>query len=472
MRTCADGCRSPTTSSAWLATLNFNGRDALNKNLITTVCAALLLLLPLVSCSKPSGQGERASSSSTTNAGSDVQSASAVEPVRISAKDTDAAEPAIAAAGDGSVFVAWVEHRTGGEADVWLSHLDGEAKPLGEPVRVNAKAGEATAWHGDPPTVAVAPDSTVYVGWTARVVGAKHANTLHLSASRDGGRSFASVVKVNDDERPAAHGMHSLAVAADGRIYMAWLDERNIAPPPPPQPAQPKAQHKHKESNREVFFAASADGGRTFNANQRLASEVCPCCKTSLATGADGRVYASWRQVLPGEFRHIAVAASTDAGGTFAPAVIVNDDKWQIAGCPVSGAALSVAANGTLSVLWYTAGEAGTPGLYRSESRDGGRTFAPRTPLARSSGRGTPVLLAGSGDENLLAVWEERGEGSSSRVASAQLKQGDGRENPASATLANAGELPVAARTGESVFVAYVLETDARREVLLVRARR
>jgi hypothetical protein len=389
----------------------------------------------------------------------------ASEPVRLSGGETDAAEPALAAAGDGSVFVAWVEHGKGGEADVWLSHLDAPAKPPGAPVRVNPKAGEATAWHGDPPTVAVAPDGTVYVGWTARVEGAKHASTLQLSASRDGGRSFAAPVKVNDDARPAAHGMHSLAAAADGRIYLAWLDERNVAPPPP---AAPNAAHQHKESNREVFFAVSADGGRTFEANQRLASEVCPCCKTSIATGADGRVYASWRQVLPGEFRHIAVAASGDGGRTFSPPVIVNDDRWQIAGCPVSGAALSVAANGTLSVLWYTAGEAGTPGLYQTESRDGGRTFAPRKALARSSGRGTPVLLAGAGDRHLLAVWEERGAGASTRIATAQLK-GEGA-TPSSDTLASSGELPVAARTGEGVFVAYVSETDARRSIWVVRA--
>jgi hypothetical protein len=392
--------------------------------------------------------------------------AATTEPILISKQDTDSAEPAVAASGDGTVFVAWVEHRAGREADVWLAHLDAEAKPLGAPVRVNAKAGEATAWHGDPPTLAVAPDATIYVGWTARVPNAKHANTLYLSASHDGGRSFNAPVKVNDDERPASHGMHSLAAAPDGRIYMAWLDERNVAPPPPPQP---NSGQKHVESNSEIFFAASTDGGRTFGANQRIASEVCPCCKTSLAVGADGRLYASWRQVLPGEFRHIAVASSTDGGRTFSQPAIVNDDKWQIAGCPVSGAALAPRTDGTLSVLWYTAGEAGPPGLYRAESRDGGRTFAPRTALARSSGRGTPVLLAG-GDDNLRAVWEERGEGSSTHIATAHLKI-DGRETPASDTLASAGELPVATRTGEQVFVAYVSETDARRSVWLVRAR-
>ena len=446
----------------------------MTKKRITAACVStLLLFLLLAGCSQSPGGGKYASSSKA-NPASGVRGMTAAEPVLISNKDMDAAEPAVAAAGDGTVFVAWVEHRAAGEADVWLSHLDAEAKPLGASVRVNGQAGEAKAWHGDPPTIAVAPDSTIYVGWTARVPQAKHATTLYLSASRDGGRSFDAPVKVNDDERPASHGMHSLAVATDGRIYVAWLDERNVAPPPTlqsPQPSKPNSAQKHVESNSEIFFAASHDGGRTFSTNQRIAAEVCPCCKTSLAVGADGRVYASWRQVLPGEFRHIAVAASTDGGRTFSPPAIVHDDKWQIAGCPVSGAALVAQTDGTLRVLWYTAGEAGPPGLYQTQSRDGGRTFAPRTALARSSGRGTPVLLAGGGDDQLRAVWEERGEGISNRIATAQLED-HAQQTPLSDMLAKAGELPVAARTGEHLFVAYVSETDARRSVWLVRARK
>lgn len=429
------------------------------------VAAYASLLLCAVSCTRPVGVVNQ-SQSSSAGSPSEAQSkpSAAAEPSLISAEGTDAAEPALVAGRDGTAFVAWVEHR-GKEADVWFAHLGGDGQRRGQPVRVNAKAGEATAWHGDPPTLAVAPDGTIYIVWTARAAEKGHANTLYLSASRDGGQSFAAPVKVNDDEKPCAHGMHSLAVASDGRVYVAWLDERNVAPPPP---APPNSGHAQKESNSEVFFAASSDGGRTFSANRRIASEVCPCCKTSLAVGADGRVYASWRQVLPGEFRHIAVASSTDGGETFSQPVVVSDDKWQIAGCPVSGAALFAATDGALHVLWYTAGEAGTPGLYRTESRDGGRTFAPREALARSSGRGTPVLLAG---ERLAAVWEERGEGGASDIAMAQLAEGNQRRATQGVVLARAGELPVASMTGEQMFVAYVSEKEGRRGVWLVRAK-
>ncbi|HWW74487.1 MAG TPA: hypothetical protein VNZ44_03775, partial [Pyrinomonadaceae bacterium] len=185
-------------------------------SLRTTAGCCLLLTFFLSGCARPSYQSRLAPASGSSGAAGVV---------RVSAEKTEAAEPAVAGALDGTVYAVWVEHR-GREADVWLARFDAEAKPLAPPARVNPNAGEATAWRGDPPTVAVAADGTVYVGWTARDEAAPHATTLYLSASRDGGRSFGSPVKVNDDAKHCVHGMHSLAVGEGGRVYVAWLDER------------------------------------------------------------------------------------------------------------------------------------------------------------------------------------------------------------------------------------------------------
>lgn len=385
--------------------------------------------------------------------------------VRVSAERTEAAEPAAAPARDGTVYVAWVEHR-GKEADVWLAHFDGDGKRLGPPARVNPQAGEATAWRGDQPTLTVAPDGTVYVGWTARDEAAPHASTLYVSASRDGGRGFGPPSKVNDDAKPGVHGMHSLGVSGDGRVVVAWLDERDIKPIETDPSKSPS--HMHTESNRVVYFASSADGGRTFSPNQRLGDEVCPCCKTSLAVGEEGHVYVAWRQVLAGNFRHIAVAASDNGGQTFAPAVIVSDDRWELQGCPVSGPALAAGAAGSLRVLWYTAGEAGRPGLYWSESLDGGHTFSPRRVLAEAGGRGTPALLKGESG-GLTTVWE----GSDGALPATLRARLDGDGGSASAVVvAGGGELPAAAEAAGQLFVAYVKKEAESHGVWMVRSRK
>lgn len=407
------------------------------------VRCGLLLALCLSSCARHESQRSKAGGSA-----GDHPSPSADPSVRVSAEKTEAGEPAAAPGPDDSVYVSWVEHRGTG-ADVWLSHFDAEGSPLGQPVRVNPNAGEATAWRGDPPTLTVAPGGAVYVGWTARDERATQAGTLYLSTSHDGGRSFGPPSKVNDDSKPGVHGMQSLAVGEGGRVYVAWLDERDVERKEADPSAAPS--HMHTESNRSVYFASSADGGRTFSPNRRVAAEACPCCKTSLAVGDDGRIYLAWRQVLPGNYRHIAIASSTDGGQSFSPAAIVSDDRWEIQGCPVSGPALA-AAGGSLRVLWYTAGEAGKPGLYWSESRDGGRTFTRRRTLAETGGRGTPVLLKDAGG-GFIAVWE--GSYGATPVTLMVGLNGDGRPAEPS-TLASGGSLPAAAEAGGQLFVAYV----------------
>jgi hypothetical protein len=422
-----------------------------------TLIACVVLLLLTASCTRRANQESQTKQSP----------ANTLQPVRVSAENVDAAEPAMAAGLDGSVYVAWIEHRAKREADVFVAHLDGAGQTINAPVRVNPKVGEATGWRGDPPTIVVASDKTVYVGWTARVASeGRSANDLYLSASRDEGKTFGTPVKVNDDARPAVHGMHSLAVNMRGRVYLAWLDERNIAPPVPAmQGANQKMEHM--ESNRDVYFAASADGGRTFSKNVRLASEACPCCKTALAVGPDNQVYAGWRQVMPGDFRHIAVASSTDGGESFAMPRIVSDDGWKITGCPVSGPALSVAGDNSLRVAWYTAGERGQAGLYWSESIDGGQTFSARKLLADGQVRGLPQWHA-DGRSNLQVVWESDDE-SEPRVLSARLSR-DGAAT-LDAPLAKNAELPSVAMAGEQMFVSYIVTDKDRRSIWLTRAK-
>src|SRR6476619_5340200 len=136
------------------------------------------------------------------------------QPIQISSAGIDAAEPAIVSAHDGTFYVAWVNHDAK-QADVMLARFNDAGEIQGSAVRVNRQVGAATAWRGDQPSFAVAPDGAVHVLWTARVdAGEKHGTDVYLSSSTDRGQSFTTEVKVNDDKAPGAHGMHSLAVAA------------------------------------------------------------------------------------------------------------------------------------------------------------------------------------------------------------------------------------------------------------------
>jgi hypothetical protein len=420
---------------------------------IISLCFALILFLS--ACAQQPKQEKTSGEAATSAANTE-----ALKPVRISAENTDAAEPSVAVASDGTAYVVWVEHRDKKEMDVMLARVDAEGRMTGAPVRVNPRAGEATAWRGDPPTVAVASDGTIFVGWTARVNAPVYANDLYLSASRDGGRSFEPPVKVNDDGKQVAHAMHAMAICADNRIHVIWLDERNVVFPPPDKNGK---KMEHMEANRDVFVSYSADGGRSFSSNKKIAADACPCCKTAITASRDGHVYASWRQVLPGDYRHIALSASADGGQTFSVPVIVSDDRWMISGCPVSGPALSIADDKRLRVVWYTAGERGAPGLYWAESTDAGKTFSESKSFRAGPANGNPFLLDNGKGANV--VWE-RNDGGLSRVMLAPLAESNNAESP---PLVQSAELPSAASAGDQLFVTYIARINERRSVWVIR---
>lgn len=388
-----------------------------------------------------------------STSGASVENPGPPRPVQISAPGIDAAEPAVAPARDGSFYVAWVNHDAK-QADVMLARFNDAGELKGSPIRVNQQPGAATAWRGDQPSVAVAPDGAVHVLWTARVdAGDKHGTDVFLSTSTDRGQSFTTEVKVNDDKAPGPHGMHSLAVAGDGRIYAAWLDERNVHAPMP----STKGEGHHMESNRDVYLAYSTDRGRSFSANKKVASEACPCCKTALTVSADGTLYAGWRQVLPGSFRHIAVAGSTDGGKNFSSPVIVSDDHWVLQGCPVSGPSLSVdRASGNLKVVWYAAGEGTAPGVYFAESKDKGESFTPRQLLSQETVRGTPAL-AGP-----IALWQTS--------ETAEIKIRSVSNTGSALSLAANAELPAGTYLNDKLFVAYIGQEKEKRSIWLIRA--
>ena len=356
--------------------------------------AVLVVGLLFAGCEAP---GDGAANSRTAGSSPSVGQPS-YEAARVSGEGEEASEAAIGVV-DGRVLVAYVV-KSGEAGDLYVRSFDPAKRTYSEPVRVNPVPGQLKTWYGDPPTIAAGPEGTVYVGWTAKYPEGARGTILYMSASRDGGASFDEPVRVNDDAEPASHGMHSMAVAPDGKIYFAWLDERYLKGKPAATPTPhsghsnsnassgPHPEEAEVESNAELYFARSTDG-KTFSQNRRLAGDVCPCCKTSTVISDKGRVAIGFRKVFDGEFRHIAVTSSDDFGGAWSQPLQVSDDGWRINACPVSGPALRWDGD-ELAVAWYSGGEAGPRGVYESRSTDGLRSFTPRRLVEETSGGGFP----------------------------------------------------------------------------------
>jgi hypothetical protein len=354
--------------------------------------------------------------------------------------------PTLALAKDGkTAYVAWLE-KSDSTANVVLEAVTPAGRRLRAPVRVNATPGDASTHDQAPPQVAVGPKGEVYVVWqkSTEVPGRMYpVSDLRFAYSTDGGRTFSPTMTVNDDAggRPSSHSFHNVMVAPDGTVYVAWLDGRvqdaaRAAHPAPPPPAAAAGSpvgatsgmagmsgmhgsHVHGADGpgAEIRVASWRPGDASFGPSVRVDGDVCPCCRTALATGPDGAVYVAWRKVYPGDVREVVVARSADGGRTFSAPVQVQRDGWVFPGCPHAGPSLAVDGKGRIFAAWYT-GKEGAQGLYYSVSSDGGRSFgAPVTIVTGDFVPASQARLATGAGGAVWAAWDDmRGEEKRIRV--------------------------------------------------------
>jgi hypothetical protein len=318
----------------------------------------------------------------------------------------------------GTSYVVWV----GGDGDSYDVYLASAMRggEFGPPVRVNDLPGDAAPHEQAPAQVAVGPEGNVYVLWqnNYRVEGRRFAaSDLRLAVSRDGGRTFAPAVFVNDDagELPSSHTFHDIAIGADATVYVSWIDSR--ARDHARAAMIGKHGHEghgmgegaHDLPGSEIRIAASRDGGRSFGASAVVDFDSCPCCRTSIAAGPDGTVYVAWRKIYPGEVRDIVVARSAPGTLEFGESRAVHRDGWVFPGCPHAGPSLSIGGDGGLHAAWYT-GEDERQGLWHTASYDGGRTFGGSTALQTAAWVPPSIVRLASADAFLLAAWDDRRE--------------------------------------------------------------
>jgi hypothetical protein len=296
-------------------------------------------------------------------------------------------------------------------------------------LRVNRTPGSARTGGEQPPRVALVPgttgDPSLVVAWTEKGIAGTR---LVTARSSDAGRTFGAESVVPGSDAPGNRGWESIAADSVGRVDAVWLDHRDAAASGSGDmshhmehmtSAQMQADSVTRAQLSKLYFAAV--GGSTPVPGRAIAAGVCYCCKTSITAGADGAIYAAWRQVYAGNVRDIAFTMSKDAGKTFAPPVRVSEDKWALDGCPENGPAIAVDSTHTVHLAWPTlvaaASGTGDLGLFYASSRDG-RAFTARQPVPVL---GTPrhVQIGASSDSSVVLVWDE-GDANGRRIAMAR----------------------------------------------------
>jgi len=224
----------------------------------------------------------------------------------------------------GAIYVAWQDYRRS-QADIYFSKSMDGGRTFDRNVKVTDEFGSAGQLY---PSMAVSPDGTISLAWHDHRKGNAD---IFFARSTDGGESFSRNLKVSDDETDTHQFSPSLAVDQQGHIYIAWHDLRNnsqsdiyfgksvdggqsfgpnvqVSDDPsgafqfhPSIAVMPSGMigvvwEDKRHENFDIFFSTSHDGGKTFSKNVRLdddsgsADQLFP----SLAVGASEKFLVMW----------------------------------------------------------------------------------------------------------------------------------------------------------------------------------
>ena len=294
--------------------------------------------------------------------------------------------PAVAVTRDGKTVVAWIAQQ-GHDHNLFVAQLGSAPKP----VRVNPDGLFADSLH-QPPGLALGPGGEVYVSWSsAKPVpeGGLFASDLRLSRSLDGGRTFESPLRVNED-RPISHSFEGLGVAPDGTVIVSWIDSRD------------------GPSTAGTYLARITERGSRVEKTLKLdEGETCVCCRIDVAAGPGDTVAVAWRKVFPGSIRDMVVGLSRDGARSFSLAGLVHADRWKINACPHRGGSVAMDGRGRVYLAWYTETAEGQPRMLFAASPDGLR-FGPPSRLNTAAGYiPDQVRLAADPAGHVVIVWEE-----------------------------------------------------------------
>jgi len=305
----------------------------------------------------------------------------------VSAPTEVGAAPILAISPDGARTVAWVSAPDGGsDGRMYVSTNDAP------PVEVTDSLGPIEP-HGEaPPKLAYGPDGVLHAVYVVgrEVPGRRFPmSALRYVRSTDQGATWSTPESVTDASVFGSYNFHALHASADGTVYVSWLDGRDGA--------------------SAAYMTRSTDGGHSWATNIRVApeEEACPCCRTAMATGADGSLYLAWRTVLPGSIRDIVVARSSDRGDSWSEPVRVHADDWKFDACPHAGPSLQVDDEGRLHVAWWT-GKEGSAGVWYARSEDGARTFDAPIPMGVADfSRPAHAQLALGDSGRVVVAWDD-----------------------------------------------------------------
>lgn len=370
--------------------------------------------------------------------------------------------PTAAVDKEGIVYIAWTasfEDKT----DVLLARSEDGGRSFSHAKVVNDVPGVVAGGNSQVrPVVATGPKREIAVVWADSRSNPRQLEGLDIycAISKDGGQIFSPSVRVNDDQGMIPQSFSDVALDSNGHIYVVWLDSRT--------------QSDSDQRQRDVHFAKSIDGGKTFRNNANVTATqkhgVCVCCRPDIWVSESGRIFVAFRNAKE-NIRDIYLSKSEDGGNTFLPPMRVGYNNWELWGCPSDGPAITGFDN-QLLVAWMDA-QSGAGKIYFTRSKREDKTFekeAELLPADKDTHRSHPVFAQDSRGDLYLA-WEESVNG---RMDIALAKSSDGGKTfqPMERHLASEGirrGSPWLVSGSKSIYLVWSEEKEGGRHIYLAR---
>ena len=262
----------------------------------------------------------------------------------------------------GVVYIAWQEIVFSGGShggDIMFARSQDGGATFSEPLNLSRSVGgdgkgrtTASSWDNGSLDLAVAPDGRIYVAWT------EYHGTLWFSRSDDDGATFSKPTHVTGSGASPARGP-SLAASGRDTVYLAWTTGENTA--------------------ADICIAGSEDSGRNFGAATIAARTPDYSDAPKLAVDREGVLHLVYGERADPSWHRADVqyCRSIDNGRTFSAArPLLSPDvrEARLAAFP----SLALGAPGIVAVVWdvYRGPRSGGKGLAFTSSADAGQTFA------------------------------------------------------------------------------------------------
>lgn len=284
------------------------------------------------------------------------------------------------------------------------------------PVRVTAQPEPVSADGENRPKLAFGPQGEMYVTWTSPT-SARYTGDIRLARSLDGGKSWSTPAIVHRDRQLIAHRFESLMVDGTGRVWVAWIDKRDL------EQAEAARQVRAASSAQAaavpayagaaIYYAYSDDQGSNWRGDFKLADHSCECCRIALTQDAGGRAVAMWRHIFAPNERDHAYAVLDEDGDSIVQRTTF--ERWRVDACPHHGPSLAFTADGVRHAVWFN--------LVQDEGRAFYGRFA-AAPASQDASAHVQVLPAGATHAdiaafgNTLAVAWKRFDGEVTRLES------------------------------------------------------